>query len=108
MMDAEGIRFMQVGGYRLGYLEQGTRLPALLLIHGSMSDYRSWLHQMDAFGARHRTLVLADPGDLEALLPDTPEGQTMRRSRGQCLRACGGIWPPGMPKRRHAISHACW
>lgn len=142
-MALEGIRFIDVNGYRLAYVEEGTSLPALLLIHGSMSDYRSWLNQLDAFSARYRTiavslrhcyperwdgvgddfsveqhaddlaafivrmnfnavhvvghsrggavaiqlalqrpdlvrtLILADPGGLEALLPDTPEGRTM-------------------------------
>ena len=52
-------QFTEVNGYRLAHVEAGTRLPALLLIHGSMSDYRSWLNQMDAFGARHRTLAVS-------------------------------------------------
>lgn len=142
-MGALTIRYLEVDGCRLAYVEEGTRLPALLLVHGSMSDYRSWLAQMDAFAACHRTLavslrhcyperwdgvgddfsveqhaddlaafivrldlgavhvvghsrggavaiqlalarpellrtlILADPGGLEALLPDTPEGRKM-------------------------------
>jgi pimeloyl-ACP methyl ester carboxylesterase len=148
-MVAEEIQFIDVDGYRLAYVEAGADSPALLLIHGSMSDYRSWVNQMVALSARHRTiavslrhcyperwdgtgddfsveqhaddlvalvarmglrsahvvghsrggavalqlalqhpdavrtLVLADPGGLEALLPDTPEGAKMARETQQ-------------------------
>ena len=127
----------------LAYVEAGTRLPACLLIHGSLGDYRSFEPQMAPLAAHMRTiavslrhcwparwdgrgddftverhaddlaafvdamklgpvhvvghsrggavalqlalvhprsvrsLVLADPGGLEALLPDTPEGRAM-------------------------------
>lgn len=142
-MVSETLRFIDVNGYRLAYVAEGTNAPALLLIHGSMSDYRAWHNQLGPFSARYRTLavslrhcyperwdgigddftveqhaedlaafivrmnlaavhvvghsrggavamqlalqrpdlvrtlVLADPGGLEALLPDTPEGKKM-------------------------------
>lgn len=141
----ERTRFCEVHGYRLAYVEAGTSRPALLLVHGSMSDYRSFQAQVAplsvhartiAVSLRHsyperwdgrgddfsverhaddlgefivaqrlgpvhllghsrggavalelalrrpaciRTLLLADPGGLEALLPDTPEGRAMAR-----------------------------
>lgn len=133
------MRTHEVEGYSLAYETRGEG-PPLLLVHGSLIDYRAWAAQMDAFGARFRTLavslrhcyperwdgnggdftierhardltilldalapggahlvghsrggtvaiqvalmrrdlvrrlVLADPGGLEALLPDTPQG----------------------------------
>jgi len=136
----ESLYHFDVGGYLLAYQEAGSGAP-LLLIHGSLADYRAWVQQMPAFAAsfrsmavslrhcfpeqwdgsgsdftvaRHaadlaafiagrglgsvhvvghsrggaiaialalayrelvKSLVLADPGGLEALLPDTPEGQ---------------------------------
>ena len=139
----ERTQFCAVGGYRLAYVEAGTTLPALVLVHGSISDYRSFQAQVTPLSAhartiavslRHsyperwdgrgddfsveqhaddlgelvtaqrlgpvhvlghsrggavalelalrrsecvRTLLLADPGGLEALLPDTPEGRAM-------------------------------
>jgi esterase len=148
-MDPESVRFVDVNGYRLAYVEQGVSVPALLLIHGSMSDYRAWQSQVGAFSARHRTiavslrhsyperwdgvgddfsveqhahdlaafidrmglgtvhvvghsrggavalqlalhrpdvvrtLALADPGGLEALLPDTPEGKRMAQESAE-------------------------
>ena len=134
-----------VNGYPLAYVEAGTRAPPLLLVHGSITDYRSFEAQMAPLSAhartiavslRHayperwdgaggdftveqpaadlaafvqaqadgpmhvlghsrggavalqlalahpqavRTLVLADPGGLEALLPPSPEGEAMAR-----------------------------
>ena len=144
-MPSDAHRHHDVDGYRLAYVEAGTRLPALLLVHGSINDYRafqaqmaplsahartlavslrhSWPERWDGRGddftvARHaddlaafvaaqgagpmhvlghsrggavaldlalrhrgqvRSLILADPGGLEGLLPDTPVGRAMAR-----------------------------
>ena len=141
----ERTRYCEVAGYRLAYVEAGTRLPALVLVHGSISDYRSFQSQVAPLSARARTiavslrhsyperwdgrgddfsverhaedlaafivaqrlgpvhllghsrggavalslalrhpacvraLLLADPGGLDGLLPDTPEGRAMAR-----------------------------
>ena len=138
-------RTCDIDGYPLAYVEDGTRLPAVVLVHGSINDYRafqsqmaplsahartfavslrhSWPERWDGRGddftvARHaddvarfiasqrtgpmhvvghsrggavaldlalrhrehvRSLILADPGGLEALLPETPEGRAMAR-----------------------------
>lgn len=40
----------RVNAYDLAYLEQGTGDP-LILVHGSLSDYRHWLLQMDTFAS---------------------------------------------------------
>jgi len=134
--------YFDVDGYPLAYQEAGFGAP-LLLVHGSLVDYRAWAQQLPAFSATYRTiaislrhcfperwdgidgdfsverhaddiaalvraaargavhlvghsrggavaiefalrhrrlvrsLVLADPGGLEALLPDTVEGRRM-------------------------------
>lgn len=138
------VAFLDVNGYPLAYRELGNG-PPLLLVHGSMSDYRAWTPQVPVFAANWRTfavslrhcyperwdgvgddftvarhaedlaafirakrlgqahvvghsrggavalllalrhpdlvgsLVLADPGGLEGLLPDSPEGREMAR-----------------------------
>lgn len=142
-MTRSSLKRLDIDGYRLAYAEAGAG-PPVLLVHGSLNDCRAWAQQMDAFGARYRTiavslrhcwperwdgrggdftvdqhasdlaallaalgldaahvighsrggavaiqlalahpacvrtLVLADPGGLESLLPDTPEGDAMR------------------------------
>jgi esterase len=145
----ERTQFIGVDGYPLAYVEAGAILPAVLLVHGSISDYRSWVNQVGPLSARHRTLavslrhcypdrwdgggddfsvaqhaddlrefivrkrlgpvhlvghsrggavalelalqrpdvvrtlVLADPGGLDALLPDTPDGRRMAQETAQ-------------------------
>jgi len=147
--NGEPEQFVDIDGQRFAYVEAGTDAPALLLVHGSTSDYRSWQHQVRPFAARFRTiavslrhcypeqwdgigddftveqhaadlaafidrrrlgaihvaghsrggcvalalalrrpelvrtLVLADPGGLDGLLPDTPEGARMARETAQ-------------------------
>jgi pimeloyl-ACP methyl ester carboxylesterase len=39
---------IRVNGYDFAYVEQGAGYP-VLLVHGSLADYRSWAAQMDAF-----------------------------------------------------------
>jgi pimeloyl-ACP methyl ester carboxylesterase len=141
----ERTQFEVVGGYPFAYVEAGARLPALVLVHGSMSDLRAFQFQVPALARssrtismslrhfyperwsgsgddfsveRHaedvaafiearglgpvhllghsrggavalqvalchprivRTLILADPGGLESLLPPSAEGEAMAR-----------------------------
>lgn len=46
---------IQIDGARLEYIDQGTGDP-LVLVHGTLGDYRSWELQMDAFAEHHRTI----------------------------------------------------
>ena len=143
------MRFCTVNGYPLAYVEAGSRAPALLLVHGSINDCRSFEEQVEPLSAhartiavslRHayperwdgagddftveqhaadlaafvtaqaqgpmhvlghsrggavalelalehpqsvRTLILADPGGLESLLPPTDEGEAMARQSNE-------------------------
>lgn len=145
----ERTRFLAVNGYPLAYVEAGTRLPALVLVHGSINDCRSFQSQVSplskhartfAVGLRHsyperwdgagddfsvdqhaadlaafieaqalgpvhllghsrggavalqlalrsphavRSLILADPGGLESLLPPSAEGEAMARQSSE-------------------------
>lgn len=146
---ADAVRLRTVNGYPLAYVEAGTGLPALLLVHGSINDYRSFGEQMGplsdcartiAVSLRHayperwdgrgddftveqhaadlaafiaaqghgpmhvlghsrggavalelalahpravRTLILADPGGLESLLPPSADGEAMARQSSE-------------------------
>ena len=40
---------LRVNGYDLAFVERGTGAP-LLLVHGTLSDYRHWAGQMAPFG----------------------------------------------------------
>ena len=43
-------------GLRLHYVEQGTG-PALVFVHGSLSDYSYWNEQLDAFGKAYHAVA---------------------------------------------------
>lgn len=53
------LQYADIAGYPLAYAQAGTAGPALVLIHGSMSDYRSWVNQMAPFSASFRTIAVS-------------------------------------------------
>lgn len=54
----EGAKSMPVNGYDIAYIEKGGG-PPLVLLHGSVSDYRSFVGNMDALAAKHRVIALS-------------------------------------------------
>jgi pimeloyl-ACP methyl ester carboxylesterase len=47
---------LTVNGYDMAYAEEGSGEP-LVLIHGSLNDYRYWAPQMEPLGARFRVIA---------------------------------------------------
>jgi pimeloyl-ACP methyl ester carboxylesterase len=45
-----------VNDYAFEYVEQGTGVP-VVLVHGSVNDYRIWKHQIDPFARHFRTIA---------------------------------------------------
>jgi len=50
------LKSIRVNGTELHYLEQGAGEP-LVLVHGSLSDFRSWMLQVEAFSAQYRVIA---------------------------------------------------
>jgi pimeloyl-ACP methyl ester carboxylesterase len=53
-----GVKTLPVNGYDMAYVENG-RGRSLMMVHGAMTDYRSWSAQMEPFGQRHRAVAVS-------------------------------------------------
>jgi pimeloyl-ACP methyl ester carboxylesterase len=49
---------VRVNGYDMAFVEEGDGSP-LLLVHGTLGDYRHWAGQMGPFGANYRTIAVS-------------------------------------------------
>jgi esterase len=47
---------LRVNGYDMAFVERGAGAP-LLLVHGTLCDYRHWTEQMAPFAAHYRTIA---------------------------------------------------
>jgi len=74
----EGIKSIDVDGYPLSYLEAGQGVP-IVLVHGSLSDYRTWHAQVPMFGKIYRVIAL----NLRHYYPEKWNGQGDDFSIGQ-------------------------
>jgi non-heme chloroperoxidase len=54
-MDPGALRKIRVNGIELHTVEHGHG-ETILLVHGGLSDYRSWASQVEAFSLRHRVV----------------------------------------------------
>lgn len=53
-----GVKALSVNGYEMAYVERGSGEP-VILVHGTVSDYRYFRGQMEPFGERYRTIALS-------------------------------------------------
>lgn len=54
----EGLRTVPIDGYPLAFQDKGEGTP-VVLVHGSLGDYRSWSAQVSAFASAHRVLAVS-------------------------------------------------
>jgi len=52
------LKTLTANGYEIAFIERGQGIP-VVLIHGSLSDYRSWSLQMESFSKSFRTIALS-------------------------------------------------
>src|SRR5262245_30945847 len=53
-----GVKTLRVNGYDMAYVEAGSGRP-LVMLHGAMSDYRSWAAQMEPLGRINRAVAVS-------------------------------------------------
>ena len=56
--DKKNIKTVLVNNYPISYTEKGKGEP-LLLIHGALTDYRTWLNHLDVFSEYNRTIAVS-------------------------------------------------
>jgi esterase len=49
---------LRVNGYDMAFVERGAGAP-LVLVHGTLCDYRYWARQMAPFGSHYRTIAVS-------------------------------------------------
>jgi pimeloyl-ACP methyl ester carboxylesterase len=52
------VKTLLVNGYEMAYLERGIGVP-VIMVHGSISDYRYWITQIRPFSERYRAISLS-------------------------------------------------
>jgi pimeloyl-ACP methyl ester carboxylesterase len=52
-----GMKTLSVNGYDMAYMERGQGTP-VVLIHGSLNDYRAWAFQMEPLSTHYRTIAV--------------------------------------------------
>ncbi|HTP13133.1 MAG TPA: alpha/beta hydrolase [Bacteroidota bacterium] len=52
------VKSIDVDGNKIYYIEQGSGIP-VVLVHGTLGDYRSWRKQMDPFAEDYRTIAVS-------------------------------------------------
>lgn len=53
-----GVKTLRINDYDMSYVERGKGAP-LILVHGSLSDYRTWLPLLDEFSETNRTIAVS-------------------------------------------------
>jgi len=53
-----GVKSLAVDGYPVAYVERGTG-PTVVLVHGSLNDYRYWMPQMEPLASQFRVVSVS-------------------------------------------------
>jgi esterase len=95
------VKTMRVNGYDLAFVERGSGVP-VVLVHGSLSDYRSWAAQMGPLGARYRVIALS----LRHFYPERWDGKGDDFSIEQHARDVASFIEGLNAGRVHLIAHS--
>ena len=56
LLTQDSLRRVVVDSYAFAYVDRGTG-PAIVLVHGALTDYRTWTNQLDAFSQSYRVIA---------------------------------------------------
>lgn len=54
----DGVKTLAANGYPMSYLARGSG-PTIVLVHGSLSDYRYWTSQISSLSAHYRVIAVS-------------------------------------------------
>jgi len=74
------VRAAKVRGVELSYVEKGTGTP-LILVHGSLNDYRAWELQLEPFSERFRVVAYSRRNHYPNPWSEYPPGYSVRDER---------------------------
>lgn len=74
------MKVAKVRGVELSYLEKGTG-PPLVLVHGSLNDYRAWELQLDPFAERYRVVAYSRRNHFPNQWSEYPAGYSVKDER---------------------------
>ncbi len=95
------VRFADVDGYPLAFLEAGAGAP-IVLVHGSMSDYRAWAAQIPALAKTYRVFAPS----LRHCYPERWDGAGGDFSVGGHARDLAAFLAGAAPGRAHVVGHS--
>src|SRR2546428_5641394 len=52
------VKTLSANGYPVAYIERGSG-PTVVLVHGALNDYRTWMSQMDPLSSRFRVVSIS-------------------------------------------------
>jgi len=84
------VRAAKVRGAELSYVEKGTG-PPLILVHGSLNDYRAWELQLEPFAERFRVVAYSRRNHFPNTWSDYPPGYSVSDERDDLMGLIGAL-----------------
>jgi len=89
----EGVSTFDCDGYPIAYVERGDG-HAVVLVHGSLGDYRSWTPQLDALSEGYRMIALSQRHCFPEPWDGSGEGYSIEQHASDLLRFVESLGVP--------------
>ena len=96
-----GVKVLPVNGYEMAYVERGAGEP-VILVHGTVSDYRYFRGQMETLGERYRTISLS----LRHSFPERWDGKADSLTMSQHVLDLAGFIRALNAGKVHLVGHS--